>query len=238
MSYIITSIEFSLEACPYCGGDCYTDQTNVCSGYLANTDAVEQIEKASNQVIGQIWEADDEQDLIEEITCAYGWDVKSIDYQQTLNNMNPIKKGELLDKMLVLATNAHSGQFDKGGNPYILHPIKVMHYLRSEDEELQCIALGHDIIEDTYVTPAHLKEQGFTNRIIQAILALTKIKGESYEEYKQKVFSNEDAMKVKMADLRHNTDIRRLKGASEKDLIRTEKYYKFYLELSSKLNDW
>jgi (p)ppGpp synthase/HD superfamily hydrolase len=151
--------------------------------------------------------------------------------------MFSMKKGELLNKMLLFATTAHSGQFDKGGNPYILHPIKVMHYLRSEDEELQCIALGHDIIEDTYVTHSHLEEQGFTNRIIQAILALTKIEGESYEEYKQKVFSNEDAMKVKMADLRHNTDIRRLKGASEKDLIRTERYYKFYLELFSKLND-
>ena len=146
-----------------------------------------------------------------------------------------MNKGELLGKMLVLATNAHSGQFDKGGKPYILHPIKVMHYLRSEDEELQCIALGHDLIEDTYVTESLLIDQGFTGRIISAILALTKIEGESYEEYKQKVFSNEDAMKVKMADLRHNTDIRRLKGASDKDLIRTERYYKFYLELFNKL---
>jgi hypothetical protein len=75
----------------------------------------------------------------------------------------------------------------------------------------------------------------FTDRIISAIIALTKINGESYEEYKQKVFSNEDAMKVKMADLRHNTDIRRLKGASNKDLLRTERYYKFYLELFAKL---
>ena len=59
--------------------------------------------------------------------------------------------GQLLDKMLVLATNAHSGQYDKGGKPYILHPLKVLHYLKTEDEELQCIALGHDIIEDTKV---------------------------------------------------------------------------------------
>ena len=107
-----------------------------------------------------------------------------------------MNKGELLGKMLVLATNAHSGQFDRGGKPYILHPIKVMHYLRSEDEVLQCIALGHDLIEDTYVTESLLIDHGFTERIISAILALTKIEGESYEEYKQKVFSNEDAMKV------------------------------------------
>ena len=146
-----------------------------------------------------------------------------------------MKKGELISKMLVLATNAHSGQFDRGGNAYILHPIKVMHYLRSEDEELQCIALGHDIIEDTDVTYFKLREEGFTDRIIEGIRALTKVAGETYDEYKQKVFSNTDAMKVKMADLRHNTDIRRLKGVTEKDLIRTEKYHKFYLELSAKL---
>jgi (p)ppGpp synthase/HD superfamily hydrolase len=60
-----------------------------------------------------------------------------------------MKKGELLGKVLVLATNAHAGQFDRGGKPYILHPLKVMHYLKTDDEELQCIALLHDVIEDT-----------------------------------------------------------------------------------------
>lgn len=148
-----------------------------------------------------------------------------------------MKKGELLNKMLVLATNAHAGQFDKGGNPYILHPLKVMHYLRSENEELQCIALGHDIIEDTDVTYRQLVEEGFTERIIQGIRALTKVPGETYDEYKLRVFANPDAMKVKMADLRHNTDIRRLKGASERDIARTEKYYRFYLELQAKIQD-
>lgn len=153
-----------------------------------------------------------------------------------------MKKGELLNKMLVLATNAHSGQFDKGGNPYILHPLKVMHYLRGcggdpVDEELQCIALGHDVIEDTDVTYKQLVDEGFTERVISGIKALTKVPGETYDEYKLRVFANPDAMKVKMADLRHNTDIRRLKGATEKDILRTEKYYRFYLEICAKLQD-
>lgn len=147
-----------------------------------------------------------------------------------------MNKGELLNKMLVLATNAHAGQFDKGGVPYILHPLKVMHYLRGDaDEEIQCIALGHDIVEDTDVTYRQLAEEGFTERIIAGIKALTKVPGETYDEYKEKVFANEDAMRVKMADLRHNTDIRRLKGATDKDLARTEKYYRFYLEIQAKL---
>lgn len=148
-----------------------------------------------------------------------------------------MKKGELLNKMLVLATNAHSGQFDKGGNPYILHPLKVMHYLKSSDEELQCIAIGHDIIEDTDVTYKQLVDEGFTERVISGIKALTKVPGETYDEYKLRVFANPDAMRVKMADLRHNTDIRRLKGATEKDILRTEKYYRFYLEICAKLQD-
>jgi (p)ppGpp synthase/HD superfamily hydrolase len=140
-----------------------------------------------------------------------------------------------LSKMLLLATTRHDGQFDKGGKPYILHCLKVMHYLKSYDEELQCIALGHDLIEDTYENLTEgmtaLMHEGFSNRIISGIAALTKIYGQSYDEYKEQVKINPDAVKVKMADLRHNTDIRRLKGVRQKDIERIEKYHKFYLEL-------
>ena len=154
---------------------------------------------------------------------------------QTSNNQ--MKKGTQLNQMLVLATGAHSDQYDRGGNPYILHPLKVMHYLKSEDEELQCIALGHDIIEDTNVTYSDLKHAGFSDRIIDGIRVLTKLPGETYDEYKERVFTNRDAMLVKMADLRHNTDIRRLKGVSEKDIQRVAKYHMFYLEIREKLEN-
>lgn len=148
-----------------------------------------------------------------------------------------MKRGELLSTMLHIATNAHHGQFDKGGMPYILHPIKVMHYVKSEDEELQCIALGHDVIEDTKTTFQDLRNAGMTDRIIEGIRALTKMPGQTYEEYKEGVFANVDAMKVKLADLRHNTDVRRLKGVSEKDIARMEKYHRFYLEITFKLKE-
>jgi (p)ppGpp synthase/HD superfamily hydrolase len=141
------------------------------------------------------------------------------------------EKGTLLNKMLVLATTKHSGQFDKGGNPYILHPLKVMYYLKSDDEELNCIGLGHDLFEDTDVTRHMLHEMGFTDRVIAGITALTKVPGETHEEYKARVKSNPDAVKVKMCDLRHNSDIRRLKGVTEKDVKRIAKYHEFYLEL-------
>lgn len=148
-----------------------------------------------------------------------------------------MKRGELLSKMLHIATNAHHGQFDRGGNPYILHPIKVMHYVKSDDEELQCIALGHDVVEDTVVTYQDLKTAGMTDRVIEGIRALTKVPGQTYDEYKEGVFANADAMKVKLADLRHNTDIRRLKGVTEKDLARMEKYHRFYIEIECKLRE-
>jgi (p)ppGpp synthase/HD superfamily hydrolase len=145
-------------------------------------------------------------------------------------------KGKQLSAMLALATARHEGQFDKAGMPYILHPLKVMHYLKSDDEELQCIALGHDLLEDTFESVEDgvnvLRYNGFSERIIQGILALTKLPGESYVDYKTKVKQNGDAIQVKMADLRHNSDIRRLKGVTPKDIERVIRYHNFYMELS------
>lgn len=146
-----------------------------------------------------------------------------------------MKKGEMLDRMLLLATNAHHGQLDKGGRPYILHPLRVMSFLKTDDEELQCIALGHDVVEDTKVTYADLRDAGMTERVIEGIKAMTKVPGYSYDDYKEQVFANRDAMVVKMADLRHNTDIRRLKGVTTKDLDRIEKYHRFYVEIQARL---
>ena len=148
-----------------------------------------------------------------------------------------MKKGEMLAQMLHIATSAHHGQFDKGGAPYILHPLKVMHYLKSDDEELMCMALGHDVIEDTSVTYQDLRDSHISERVIAGIRSLTKQPGQTYAEYKEGVFSNPDAMRVKMADLRHNTDIRRLKGVTEKDIARMAKYHIFYMELKAKLVD-
>ena len=148
-----------------------------------------------------------------------------------------MKIGEMLGKMLVLVTNAHDGQFDRGGAPYILHPLKVMHYLKTDDEELQCIALGHDVIEDTQVTYRDLRELGISDRVITGISALTKVPGETLDEYKSKVFANLDAMRVKLCDLRHNTDVRRLKGVRDKDIDRMAKYHQFYMEIQARLEE-
>jgi (p)ppGpp synthase/HD superfamily hydrolase len=136
------------------------------------------------------------------------------------------------NKMLVLVTNEFDGIFDKGGKPYILHLLKVMYYLKSEDLELQTIALGHDLIEDRKnITYAMLIEMGFSERVILGIRAMTKVPGETNDEYLARIKANPDAIKVKLCDLRHNSDIRRLKGVTAKDVARIEKYHKMYLEL-------
>jgi len=140
----------------------------------------------------------------------------------------------LLSKAIKIAVDAHEGQVDKAGKAYILHPLKVMHYIKSSDEELMAIAVLHDVIEDCKsVTYKALLEAGMSTRVLEGVASLTKLPGEDYDGYKHRVKLNKDAVIVKMADLRHNSDIRRLKGVTEKDIKRTVKYHEFYLELQS-----
>lgn len=143
----------------------------------------------------------------------------------------------VLATAIKIAVTAHNGQFDKGGNAYILHPLKVMHYLKSDDQELQAIAVLHDVVEDTDITYQDLRLAGITERIIEGVRCLTKVKGQTLEEYLHVICGNKDAMKVKLADLRHNTDIRRLKGVTEKDIKRVEKYHKMYVYIKSILEE-
>ena len=144
-----------------------------------------------------------------------------------------MKYGQMLNNMLVLATNAHAGQYDKAGQPYILHCLAVLHRIKSTDEELQCIAVGHDILEDTKTTYADLIDVGMTTRVIQGITDLTKMPGKTYDAYKSKVLENPDARAVKKADLRHNSDLRRMKDVTEKDIKRVAKYMAFYAEIEA-----
>ncbi len=145
-----------------------------------------------------------------------------------------MKKGEMLSAAILLATNAHAGQYDKGGNPYILHPLKVMHYLKTDDEELQCMAVLHDVVEDTKTTWEDIIQAGMTDRVVKGLISLTKMPGQSKNEYRAAILSNKDAMAVKKADLRHNSDIRRLKGVTDKDIERVAYYQRFYMEIIQK----
>lgn len=147
-----------------------------------------------------------------------------------------------LEAMIRLAVHAHAGQTDRAGLPYILHPLKVMDITQSYfgyDEELLMIAVGHDLIEDTDVTAELLKEhQGFSDRVVAGIVALSKDPGKSYDDYKVKVKQNTDAMQVKVADLTHNSDLSRLPRVTAADATRTAKYLAFKVELEGLLTKW
>jgi len=137
---------------------------------------------------------------------------------------------KLLAKAIEIAVKAHEGQFDKGGKPYILHPLYLMNQLMF-DTKLAQIAVLHDVVEDSDVTLEDLEEYGFSYRVIFALKLLTHQKDQSYSEYIDKISGNYDAIRVKRKDLEHNSDITRLKGISPKDLERMEKYHRAFILL-------
>ena len=138
-----------------------------------------------------------------------------------------------------IAAKAHEPQEDKGGNAYILHPIRIMMRLRTDDQELMIIAILHDVIEDTYITLDMLKTMGFSNRVLHALWHLTHQKEEPYQDYIERIALNVDAILIKLGDLKDNSDITRLKGLRPKDHERIAKYntaYYFLKEALEKLN--
>jgi len=125
----------------------------------------------------------------------------------------------MLQKALNIASDAHRGQLDKGGKPYIFHPLYVASHVDGINEKI--VALLHDVVEDTDVTLDDLRNEGFSEEIICAINVLTKT-DDDYDNYLKKVKSNEMARKVKIEDI--NMDGTRLKSITEKDRRRIEKY--------------
>lgn len=142
-----------------------------------------------------------------------------------------MNKDKQLSLAIEIAAHHHSGQYDKGGNPYILHPIHIMNELLF-DKQLATIAVLHDVVEDTSMTIEALSSAGFSLRVINAIKCLTHVEDQSYDAYIEVICGNYDAIRVKRKDLEHNSNITRLKGITEKDLLRTEKYYKAFVLLS------
>ena len=121
-----------------------------------------------------------------------------------------------------VAKKAHFGQTDRAGIDYIKHPETVASFVTTDEEK--AVAYLHDVIEDTTLTLLDLKKEGFSKNIIEAVDILTKKKGQDYQSYLNLVKTNELARVVKLADLRHNSDLTRLPLITEKDLERNKKY--------------
>jgi (p)ppGpp synthase/HD superfamily hydrolase len=123
----------------------------------------------------------------------------------------------MLAKAIAFAAAAHEGQTDKLGRPYILHPIAVMDSFEpwrgaGEDirEQLQTVAILHDVVEDTMITVERIAEL-FGKRIAQAVYAITKRSGETYMQYLERVKADTLALAVKVHDIKHNTSPERLR---------------------------
>ena len=127
-----------------------------------------------------------------------------------------------LESALQLAAEAHSGQQDKAGKPYILHPIRVMLSVSTTDEQIAAIL--HDTVEDTDVTYEQLSEAGFSAEIISAVRALTKLDGESRVEAARRAVKHPIARQVKLADVKDNLDISRIPHLTDKDHARLDEY--------------
>ena len=133
---------------------------------------------------------------------------------------------------IAIASEAFKNKTDKGGVPYILHCLFVMNEMPEDDEELRIAAVLHDLVEDTDWTIERLRIEGFSERVLRIIYLLTHDPSVPYDDYIKNIALDIDAKKIKKADLRHNSDITRLKGLRKKDFDRLEKYNRSYIYLS------
>jgi (p)ppGpp synthase/HD superfamily hydrolase len=144
-----------------------------------------------------------------------------------------------LEKAIKIAVEAHTGQVDKGGNPYILHPLRVMLSLDSEDERI--VGVLHDVVEDCEGwTWERLRDQGCSHKIIEALQSVSKTPEEEaeyrslpedekpghYLAFIQRAKANEIGRNVKAADIRDNLDISRIDDITERDINRLNRYKK------------
>ena len=137
-----------------------------------------------------------------------------------------------LTKMaLKISFDAHKNQVDKSGMPYVYHPFHLAEQM--DDEYTTCVALLHDVVEDTDITLDDLKKEGFPKEVTDAIVLMTHDDDVPYLEYVAKIKRNPLATSVKLADLKHNSDLSRLDEVDSKALERVEKYRKAIQILST-----
>ena len=127
-----------------------------------------------------------------------------------------------LERAIVLSAQTHAGQVDKAGQPYILHPLRVMLAVTTPDERIAAVL--HDIVEDTTVTFADLQREGFSTDVVDAVRALTKTTGEGRIAAANRAAANPIARRVKLADVADNMNLARIPNPTEKDYARLKEY--------------
>ena len=134
----------------------------------------------------------------------------------------------LTNEAMKLAYNAHNGQTDKGGIPYIFHPYHLAEQM--PDEYTTCVALLHDVVEDTDITLEKIYAI-FPKEVADAVAAMTHAEDEPYLDYVRRVRENPIARIVKLADLRHNSDQTRMANADEATLAYFQEKYRRAFEI-------
>ncbi len=127
-----------------------------------------------------------------------------------------------LERAIQIAASAHQGQLDKAGEPYVLHPLRIM--LTLEDEKERIVAALHDVVEDSEWTLESLKHEGFSENVLDAIDSVTRRKGESYEAFVARSAEHPIGRRVKLADLADNANLSRIRNPTKEDRARRQKY--------------
>ncbi len=127
-----------------------------------------------------------------------------------------------LERAIAIAAEAHAGQVDKAGKPYILHPLRVM--LRQETVEERIAAVLHDIVEDCGWSIDDLRAAGFSPAVLRAVESVTRKDGESYDAFVARAAADPIGRRVKLADLEDNSDPSRIVNPTDRDRLRQEKY--------------
>ena len=127
-----------------------------------------------------------------------------------------------LQRAIEIAVEAHHGQKDKNGMPYILHPLRLMFQMKSDSEKMAAVL--HDVVEDSDWTLEQLKSEGFNGDVIEAVNLLTRDDNDSYDEFVQKIASSPISKAVKIADITDNLDLSRISRMTGKDVARVKKY--------------
>jgi (p)ppGpp synthase/HD superfamily hydrolase len=135
-----------------------------------------------------------------------------------------------IERAILIAAQAHMGQRDKGGAPYVLHPLRMM--MRMESEAAMIAAVLHDVVEDSGWTLEQLRGEGFSEEVLLAVDCLTRRDGEGYGEFVARAQANPIARQVKIADLEDNMNVKRLGEMTAKDLARIEEYHRAWRALT------
>lgn len=139
----------------------------------------------------------------------------------------------MLGKAIAITADVFQGKTDKGGEPYIMHCLRVMNGVKHLGTEVMCIAVMHDLVEDTHYTIDDLRDLGFSQKVCIGVELLTHNPDEmSYDDYIKSLAFHKDIVAIKLSDLRDNSDITRLKGLRKKDFDRMEKYHRAYVYLT------